>query len=70
MVRALINGLNDRNPVIKKQFSSCLSYLLPLSSKKEVNRTLDCIKQKLQGEKGKVIATSSTKATEQLLLDT
>ncbi|KAL3985719.1 Proteasome stabiliser family protein [Acanthocheilonema viteae] len=50
IVRVLLNGLNDRNPVIKKQFSSCLSYLLPFSSKKEVNRIMDYIKQKLRSE--------------------
>ncbi|CAG9538848.1 unnamed protein product [Cercopithifilaria johnstoni] len=50
MVRVLLNGLDDRNPVIKKQFSSCLSYLLPFSSGKEVNRIMDYIKRKLQNE--------------------
>ncbi|VDM08398.1 unnamed protein product [Wuchereria bancrofti] len=50
MIRVLLSGLNDRNPVIKKQFASCLSYLLPFCSKKEVNRILDYIKQKLQSE--------------------
>ncbi|VDK69522.1 unnamed protein product [Onchocerca ochengi] len=53
MVRVLLNGLNDRNPVIKKQFSSCLSYLLPFSSKREANRVLDYIKQKLRNEQDK-----------------
>ncbi|KAM3717041.1 Proteasome adapter and scaffold protein [Dirofilaria immitis] len=51
MVRVLLNGLSDPNPVIKKQFSSCLSYLLPFSSKKEVNQVMDYIKQKLRSER-------------------
>ncbi|VIO98641.1 Uncharacterized protein BM_BM3047 [Brugia malayi] len=50
MIRVLLTGLNDRNPVIKKQFASCLSYLLPFCSRKEVNRILDYIKQKMQNE--------------------
>lgn len=56
MVRALLNGLNDRNPVIKKQFSSCLSYLLSFSSKKEANRVMDYIKHKLRSEQGRLSA--------------
>ncbi|EFO27762.2 hypothetical protein LOAG_00726 [Loa loa] len=54
MIRILLSGLNDRNLVIKKQFSSCLSYLLPFSSKKEVNRILDYMKQKLRSEQDEV----------------
>ncbi|VDK85675.1 unnamed protein product [Litomosoides sigmodontis] len=50
LVRVLLNGLNDRNPVIKKQFSSCLSYLLPFSSKKEMNRIMNYVKLKLRSE--------------------
>uniref|UniRef100_A0A158Q7N0 Non-specific serine/threonine protein kinase n=1 Tax=Elaeophora elaphi TaxID=1147741 RepID=A0A158Q7N0_9BILA len=50
LIRVLLNGLDDRNPVIKKQFSSCLSYLLPFSSKKELNRVLDYIKRELKNE--------------------
>uniref|UniRef100_A0A915PHK3 ARM repeat superfamily protein n=1 Tax=Setaria digitata TaxID=48799 RepID=A0A915PHK3_9BILA len=50
MVRVLLSGLNDRNPTIKKQFASSLSYLLPFCSRKEVNRILDYIKQKFQSQ--------------------
>ncbi|VDK48050.1 unnamed protein product [Gongylonema pulchrum] len=56
MVRVLMHGFTDRNPAIKKQFSSCLSYLIPFCSKAEVNRVMDHIKRKLQSEQDDQLA--------------
>uniref|UniRef100_A0A0N5A806 Integrator complex subunit 7 n=1 Tax=Syphacia muris TaxID=451379 RepID=A0A0N5A806_9BILA len=50
LTNALLIGLRDRNPAIRKQFSTTLSYIIKFSSKKQINRVLSFILEKIQGE--------------------
>lgn len=51
-MHALFSGLRDRNPTVRKQFSSAISYLLKFCSSGQVDALLKFVKEKLEGDQG------------------
>uniref|UniRef100_F1KQ69 Proteasome-associated protein ECM29 n=1 Tax=Ascaris suum TaxID=6253 RepID=F1KQ69_ASCSU len=50
LMHALFSGLRDRNPTVRKQFSSAISYLLKFCSSGQVDALLKFVKEKLEGD--------------------
>ncbi|VDM41383.1 unnamed protein product [Toxocara canis] len=50
LMQALFSGLRDRNPTVRKQFASAISYLLKFCSDGQTETLLKFVREKLEGD--------------------
>uniref|UniRef100_A0A915BK96 Proteasome-associated protein ECM29-like protein n=4 Tax=Parascaris TaxID=6254 RepID=A0A915BK96_PARUN len=50
LMHALFSGLRDRNPTVRKQFSSAVSYLLKFCSSGQIDALLKFVREKMEGD--------------------